>query len=183
VLTLSVPIDPVESYNEATEEFVIVATKFFTLELEHSLVSLSKWESFFHKPFLGSEDKTTEEIVWYVQAMSLTPNVPPEIFQNFSQENVDQINAYIEDKMTATFFSESKSPPSMQIITAELIYYWLIAHNISWECQYWHLNRLLTLVKVCNRMNEPQKKMSPDEIRARNRELNNQRLKELGTKG
>jgi hypothetical protein len=183
VLTLSVPIDPVESYNEATEEFVIVATKYFTLELEHSLVSLSKWESFFHKPFLGPADKSTEEIIWYVQAMSLTPNVPLEIFQNFSQTNVDQINAYIEDTMTATFFSESKSTPSLQIVTAELIYYWMIAHNIPFECQYWHLNRLLTLVKVCNRMNEPQKKMSQAELIARNRELNAQRRKEFGTKG
>jgi len=176
-------MDPVESYNEATNEFVIVATEYFTLQLEHSLVSLSKWESFFHKPFLGPADKSPEEILWYVQAMTLTPDVPPEVFTRFSQNNVDQINAYIEDKMTATFFSESKSPPSAQIVTAELIYYWMIAHGIPFECQHWHLNRLLTLVKVCNRMNEPQKKMSQNELIARNRELNRQRLKELGTKG
>jgi hypothetical protein len=183
VLTLSVPIDPVEAYNEATEEFVIVATKYFTLELEHSLVSLSKWESFFKKPFLGKEDKTAEEIIWYVKAMTLTPNVAPELYQNFSQANVDQINAYIEDTMTATFFSESKSPPSLQIITAELIYYWMITLNIPFECQNWHLNRLLTLVKVCNKMNAPPTKMSQAELAARNRELNEQRRKQLGTTG
>lgn len=183
MLTLSVPIDPVEAYNEATEEFVIVAKNYFTLELEHSLVSLSKWESFFHKPFLGKEDKTNEEILWYVQAMTLTPNVPPEIYQNFTQHNVDQINAYIEDTMTATFFTESQETSSLQIVTAELIYYWMIALHIPFECQHWHLNRLLTLVKVCNRMNEPPKKLSKAELIARNRALNEQRRRELGTRG
>lgn len=183
MLKLKVPIDPQLAFNEASEEFVTTATKFYTLELEHSLVSLSKWESFFKKPFLGSEAKTSDETIWYVQAMCLTPNVAPEVFQKLSQENVDQINAYIEDKMTATFFSEPEGPPSRQIITAELIYYWLIALNIPFECQHWHLNRLLTLVKVCNRMNNPPKPMSQSELMARNRALNEQRRRELNTRG
>jgi hypothetical protein len=183
VLTLSVPIDPVESFNDRTQEFVIVATKFVTLELEHSLVSLSKWESFFKVPFLGEKDKTREEIMWYVQTMCLTPNVAPEVFDNFSQSNVDQLNAYVEDKMTATWFNDDNSKPTTQKITAELIYYWMIALNIPFECQHWHLNRLLTLVKVCNKMQEPHKPMTKAELHARNKQLNEQRRKELGTRG
>jgi hypothetical protein len=183
VLTLSVPIDPKEGFNDATQEFVIVATEFVTLELEHSLVSLSKWESFFKKPFLDSEDKTREEIMWYVHAMCLTPNVAPEVLDNLSQNNVDQLNAYIEDKMTATWFNDANSKPTAQKVTAELIYYWMIHLNIPFECQYWHLNRLLTLVKVCNKMQEPHKPMSKAELHARNKKLNEERRKELGTRG
>jgi hypothetical protein len=183
VLTLQVPLDPVEMFNETTETFVTTATKFFTLELEHSLVSLSKWEAFFKKPFLSEAEKTSEETLWYIKAMVLTPDVPPEVFDTLSQSNVDQIEAYIEDSMTATWFSKTNDAPSREVVTSELIYYWLVAMSIPFEVENWHLNRMLTLVKVCNKMTQPPKKMTQAELHARNRELNEQRRKELGTKG
>jgi len=178
VLKITIPLS--ESYNEESNEFVVDGVN---IELEHSLVSLSKWESFFEKSFLATKDKTTEEVLWYIKAMVTTPEVPEAILSRLSEKNIEEINNYINAKMTATWFSDSGKTASREIITAEIIYYWMISLNIPFECQHWHLNRLITLIQVCNRKNAPAKKMSRSEIAKKQRELNAQRKAELGTSG
>jgi hypothetical protein len=179
---LIITVPGIEHFNEESQEFVTVDD--VTLEMEHSLVSLSKWESKHEKPFLGKGDKTTEEVLDYVKLMTLTPNVPEEVFLKLSEENISDINSYIDAKMSATWFNEPPGAPrSRDVITAELIYYWMIEFNIPFECETWHLNRLFTLIRVCNIKQAKPKKMSRSEIAARNRELNAQRRAQLGTKG
>jgi hypothetical protein len=154
------------------------------LQLEHSLVSLSKWESEHEKPFLGKGDKTREEILDYVRCMVVSPNPPGDFLQRLSKENLEAINEYIERKMTATWFSEQPgAPKSREVITSELIYYWLTVFNIPFECETWHLNRLFTLIRIANIKQSKPKKMSRSEVAAHNRELNAQRKAQLGTRG
>ncbi len=170
-----------EDFNEETSEFQV--SKSYKLRLEHSLVSLSKWESFYEKPFLSNTNKTSEETLFYVECMSLDEETPPEAFENLSDSDVSKINNYIASKNTATSFSEEKSSASKEVVTSEIIYHWLIAFNIPFEVQHWHLNRLLTLIQVCNRKNAPQKKMSRSELLKRQRELNAARRAKYGTSG
>jgi hypothetical protein len=180
VLTIIVP--GTEHFNEETQEFLTLGD--CVLELEHSLVTLSKWESEFEKPFLAAGEKSAEETFGYIKAMIQTPDFPPEVLDRLSQANFDAINDYIGAKMTATWFAEEKNvPPNREIITAELIYYWMLTFNIPMECENWHLNRLFTLIRICNVKNSKPKKMSASEMAQRNRELNAQRRAQMGTQG
>ena len=155
-----------------------------TLDLEHSLVSLSKWESEYQKPFLSAGEKTREETLGYVRAMLLTPDVDLNVFDRFSSEDFDRINSYIESKESATTFGMMPQSNSRgEVITSELIYYWLVAFNIPFECETWHLNRLFSLIRICNVKNSKPKKMSRHEIAQRNRELNAQRRAATGSSG
>ena len=179
---LRITIPAVEQWDETKQEFI--STKEQTLSLEHSLVSLSKWESKWCKAFLTKQEKTFEETLDYIKCMTLTQNVDPEVYNYLTNGNINEINEYIEAPMTATYFSDEKtSKTSREQITAELIYYWMIALNIPFECQKWHLNRLLTLIKVCNIKNQPPKKRSKKDIMSRNAALNAARRKQLNTKG
>lgn len=179
---LQITIPAVELWDERKQEFV--TTKEQTLQLEHSLVSLSKWESKWCKAFLTKQGKTFEETLDYIKCMTITQNVDPEVYNHLTNENIEEINKYIEAPMTATYFSDDKTAKSSrEQITAELIYYWMIALNIPFECQKWHLNRLLTLIKVCSIKNQPPKKRSRKEIMSRNAALNAARRKQLNTRG
>lgn len=181
MLQLDIQLSP-EGWDEKTEQFVEAKTQ--TLQLEHSLVSLSKWESKWVKPFFSKEEKSYEEILDYIKFMTISKNVNPEIYSRLSQDNIREINEYIEAPMTATTFAKDKNQTkNREIITAELIYYWLISLNIPFECQKWHLNRLLTLIRVCNIKNTPPKKMSKRDLASRNAQLNAARRKQMNTKG
>lgn len=179
---LTIVVLGTEMFDETKQEFFTEGD--ITLELEHSLVSLSKWESKYEKPFLGKNEKSTQEVFDYINFMTLTPNIAPEVYENLSEANIKVINEYIDAKMTATWFHDPPgAPASRDVITAELIYYWMITFQIPFECQYWHLNRLFTLIRICNIKQAKPKKMSRAEVAARNRELNAQRRAQLGTSG
>ena len=179
---LRITIPATELWDESKEEFINIKEQ--TLQLEHSLVSLSKWESKWCKPFLSKQEKTQEQIIDYVRCMTITQNVNPEIYKYLSRDNLKQINDYIDAPMTATWFSEDKNKKGNdKQITSEIIYYWMIAFNIPFECQKWHLNKLMTLIRVCDIKNQPPKKRSQKEIMSRNAALNAARRKRLNSKG
>lgn len=181
---LKITVPPTEQWDSGKREFVY--TKGQTLQLEHSLVSISKWESKWEKAFLSNttDAKTEEETLDYVRCMTITQNVNPLIYSCLSVDNLETINKYIESPMTATYIYEpSNGRGSREPMTSELIYYWMIALNIPFECQRWHLNRLITLIKVCNVKNEPQKKRSRKELLSQNAALNAARRKKFNTKG
>ncbi len=184
---LEIHVPAGEQWDEIHNEFV--STKACTLRLEHSLVSISKWEAKWHKSFFdNSTPKTTDEVIDYIRCMTLTQNVDPNVYRCLSSKNHDEINKYINDDATATWFSETpgkknKKRNSRQKITSELVYYWMIALSIPFECQKWHINRLLTLIRVCEEENAPKQKMSQKSILSRNAALNAARRKKLGTKG
>lgn len=181
MLRLVVPISP-EGWDEIKNEFVEPKTQ--VLNLEHSLVSISKWESKWCRPFLSKAEMSVEEVLDYVKCMTLTQNVDPDVYNHLTSEHIDKVRDYISAPMTATVITEDKNGKgSREIVTAELIYYWMIALQIPFECQKWHLNRLLTLVKVCNIKNQPPKKRSQRELMSRNTALNAARKKQLNTRG
>lgn len=175
-----------EFYDETKNEFV--TTKETRLSLKHSLLSLSKWESKWKKPFLDPKvAKTREETLDYIRCMTLTQNVDPLIYASIDTETIDRVNKYINDSATATWFStpegKTKASPSREKVTSELIYYWMITFNIPFEAEKWNLNRLMTLIEVCQVKNQPGKQMSTGQILRRNAALNAQRRAKAHSKG
>lgn len=171
-----------EFYDEVSERFVKIPSR--TIAMEHSLVSISKWESNWCKPFLSDKDKTLEETRDYAKCMTLTQNVPDSFYESLSMKQYDEINNYIGSNRTATTVSKNASLTGgrNQVITSEVIYGWMVAFNIPMECQKWHLSRLMMLIEVCNAQQNP-KKMGKKETAKKYADLNAQRLKQLGTKG
>lgn len=181
MLTITIPAT--EKFDEAKGEFIYTSEQ--TLQLEHSLISISKWESKWCKSFLDSkQEKTFEETIDYIKCMTLNKNVSDEAYYCLTQDNLNAIQEYIAAPMTATYFSDNgRGKKNGEQITSELVYYWMIALNIPFECQKWHINRLLTLVRVCNVKNQPPKKMSKRDIISRNAALNAARRQQMNTKG
>lgn len=179
---LRIIIEGDESFNNETQTFETFND--VVLDLEHSLISLSKWESKHQKPFLAIGVKTSKEILDYLKVMVITSEVDLDALYRCSQKNVDKIQAYIDSSQSATTFGmmpEHRGPG--EVITSELIYYWMVSFNIPFDCQYWHLNRLFSLIRICNIKNSKSENMPRNEIAQRNRELNAKRKEELGTTG
>ncbi len=177
---LKLQVDETTLWNEKEERFIEIPKT--TLQLEHSLVSLSKWESKWHKAFLQTQ-LTTEETLDYVKCMIMNNNVDSDVVYGLSDENILEIKDYISNPMTATWFTDNNKKESSEVVTSEIIYYWMISLQIPFECQKWHLNRLLTLIRVCNEKNAPKKNMSKREIAERNRILNEQRKARYKSRG
>jgi len=180
MLTITVP--PAEFYDEISASFVTSREE--TLTLEHSLVSVSKWESKWCKPFLWKTEKTVMEITDYIRCMTVSQNHSPDIYLRMPGEIIKQITEYINAPMTATWFNEAdKTRPGRDVVTSEVIYYWMFSLNIPMECQKWHLNRLLTLIKVCNIKSAPPKKMGRGARMSQQRALNEARRRQFNTRG
>lgn len=179
---LIVSIPELEGFDEETGTFVSIPGG--KLHLEHNLIALSKWESITHKHLIGNDNLTAEEMLLYVKCMITDEEYNPELLNRLPASEVERISAYMADSMTATTISGSGNESgSGEYTSSELIYYWMIACQIPFECENWHLNRLLTLIRVCNEKNQPDKKMSQSEIIRRNRDLNRARRAKLGSKG
>lgn len=179
---LKITIPAVELWDEEKEEFINIQAR--TLQLEHSLVAISKWESKWCKPFLSKEEKTYEETIDYIRCMTITQNVPPETYYGLTDENVKQVQEYIAAPMTATWISEEpKGKTSSEQTTSELIYYWMIALNIPDRYEKWHLNRLLMLIRICNIKNQPPKKRGRQQTARDYAALNKARRARLNSKG
>lgn len=184
---LRLVIPEVEVWDDEKQEFVIIE-KEQTLQLEHSLVSLSKWESKWCIPFLSQDTRSTDETLDYIRCMTITQNVPDSAYDRITDEHINKVNEYIGSKMTATWFSDKRKngggKRSNEIVTSELIYYWMIAYNIPDRYDKWHLNRLLTLIRICEEKNNPSKnKMSTNEMYRQQKELNDARRKASRMKG
>lgn len=169
-----------EGFDNVAQKFVY---NYVELKLEHSLVSLSKWEQKYEKPFLTNTPKTIEETIDYLRFMALE-EIPEDVWTKITGENMEEVNEYLNRKMTATWFNErGGGPPSREQITAELIYYWMTVMQIDWQAQYWHLNTLLTLVKVCNHKSQPPKKQNRAEAAQERARINAERLAASGSRG
>lgn len=186
-MSLQIKVEGKELYEESTERFITI--KPTVLTLEHSLIAISKWESKYHVPFLTEGDKTDEQLEYYFKCMTINPNVDPNVYKGLTYSQQKEILEYIHDPMTATWSSDNGKPVKGrskhgdQVITSELIYYWMVALQIPSEYEKWHLNRLLTLIQVCNTYNQPPKKMSKNDIIRNNDAINAARRAALKSRG
>ena len=182
---LKITIPRTEMFDQASNEFIYIPEKDQTISLEHSLVSISKWEAKWHKPYLSKEPKSAEESIDYIRCMTLTQNVDPRVYYCIPESEVEKIGKYIEDSMTATWFSNEEEMKGRRgrVVTSELLYYWMIALGIPFECQKWHINRLITLIRVCDEESKPKKKLSKNQLLARNAQLNKARRAAAHSKG
>ena len=179
MLTITIP--SYELFNDVTQEFISEDER--VIQLEHSLLSISEWESRWNKPFLSNMEKTSNELIDYVRCMTLTEGVPETAYLYIDNEQYKLINDYIAAPMTATTISEPPGKVSREIMTSELLYYYMIAANIPFECERWHLNRLLTLIRICSIKSQPEKKRPINEVMKSNAALNAARKKQFNTKG
>ena len=179
----TITIPDIEAFDDESEKFVYVKGRTFVIE--HSLVSISKWESKWKKPFITTKEKTIEELQDYVRCMTLTQNVDEEIYKYIPVPIMNEIIEYMNDPMTATWFSDvdKHNGRNGETITSELIYYWMTAANIPIECQKWHLNRLMTLIRIAGEKNQPPKKMSKNDILKQNKSLNAMRRARAKSRG
>lgn len=169
-------------FDEKNNEFIQI--KDTDLILEHSLISISKWESKYHKPFLDNKNMTNKEFLDYIRCMTISQNVNPDVYTAITQANCIEIQEYMNDKMTATWFSDKNNPKSKQkSVTSEVIYSWMVGLGIPFKCETWHINRLLTLIRVCNIENSPKKKMKKGDIFKQNAMLNNARRQMMNSSG
>lgn len=180
-MPMTVVIPDQQMFDDEKQMFINIKGE--TFKIEHSLVSISKWEAKWHKPFLGKEVKTDEELINYVRCMTLTQNIRPEIYEYIPQKVMKSIIEYINNPMTATTIKSNGSKATNKIITSEVIYGWMVGLNIPVEFQKWHLNRLMVLIEVVNEQNNPKKKMGRNEILSQNAALNAARRKALHSKG
>lgn len=180
---LQITIPETELFDEARQEFIYV-NKPVTLTLEHSLVSISKWESKWKKPYLSDEERTVEEVIDYVRCMTITQNVDPNVYYALTAQNLKDIEEYIKDPHTATTITDrSRTNKNGEGVTSELVYYWMCAYQIPFEAQKWHFNRLMTLIRIAGIKNNPDKKMSRKDLFAQQRELNAMRRAKNKSKG
>lgn len=180
---LTIKIPDMEYFDEESQEFVSIKGRI--LELEHSLISISKWEAKWHKPFLSTDERTVEQTIDYIKCMTInSKGIDDTVYNGLSMENIKAINDYINDSMSATWFNDQNNKkPSREVVTSELIYYWMVAYQIPSEYEKWHLNRLMNLIRICNIKNQPDKKMSKSAIMRQNRALNEARKKKFNTSG
>lgn len=182
MLQLEVP--EMEFFDSSSGTFIMRPAQ--TLELEHSLISLSRWESKWKKPFLSEKNHDLPEIQDYIRCMTINQRgIDPEFYKTLDVGIIKQVEDYISDSHTATVITERASGRvnRNQTITSELIYSWMIANEIPFQCEKWHLNRLLTLIRICSIHNTPPKMMSKRDIYAQNRALNAKRRAALHSRG
>lgn len=180
MLYLTIPKQ--ELYNEETNTFEYIDEQHITLE--HSLLAISKWESITLKPYMSTQNKTTEELLLYFKCMVI--DQPLSQFTIFNDPNIQkQIITYIESPATATIIHDKKKSHGKEKITSDIIYTWMIELSIPFECQIWHLNRLMTLIRLVNNTksaNGKKKKINKNTLEERNR-MNAERKKKYNTKG